>query len=94
LTIVYILGRIFILFFGILLLFGATKVTRFSFNRYSSNDLRSITPVATEVHVILRSFVLLTWMRDLIELDSHVTLWNDTKEICEDDLNSFSRHLH
>ena len=30
--------------------------------------LHIITPVATKVHVILRSFVVLTWMRDTIEL--------------------------
>ena len=32
------------------------------------SKLRSITPVATKVHVILRSFVVLTWMHDTIEL--------------------------
>ena len=32
------------------------------------SKLRSITPVITKVHVILRSFVVLTWMRDTIEL--------------------------
>ena len=32
------------------------------------SNLRRITPVATEVHVILWSFVVLTWMRDAIEL--------------------------
>ena len=30
--------------------------------------LHSITHVATKVHVILRSFVVLTWMCDTIEL--------------------------
>ena len=30
--------------------------------------LRSITLVATEVYVILQSFVVLTWMRDTIDL--------------------------
>ena len=30
--------------------------------------LHSITPVATKVHVILRGFVVLTWMRDAVEL--------------------------
>ena len=30
--------------------------------------LRSITPVATNVHMILQSFVVLTWMRGTIEL--------------------------
>ena len=32
-------------------------------------SLRSITPVVTQVHVILRNFLVLTWMRDTIELD-------------------------
>jgi hypothetical protein len=33
------------------------------------SKLRSITPVvATKVHMILRSFVVLTWMRDTNEL--------------------------
>ena len=48
--------------------------------RYSRNEsntkellsmrskLCSITPVATKVHMILRSFVVLTWMCDTIEL--------------------------
>jgi hypothetical protein len=36
--------------------------------------LHSITPMATKVHVMLRSFVVLTWIRDIIEL---VTLWNN-----------------
>ena len=31
------------------------------------SKLRSITPVATKVHVILRSFVVLTWMRGVVE---------------------------
>ena len=30
--------------------------------------LRSTTPVATKVHVILQSFVVFIWMRDTIEL--------------------------
>ena len=38
-----------------------------------------LTPVATKVHVILRSFVVLTWMCDYIKLVQHVTLWNNTK---------------
>jgi hypothetical protein len=29
---------------------------------------RSITHVATKVHMILRKFVVLTWMRDTLEL--------------------------
>ena len=32
------------------------------------SKLRSITHVATKVHVILQSFVVLTWMHDTIEL--------------------------
>ena len=32
------------------------------------SQLCSITPVATKVHVMLWSFVVLTWMRDAIEL--------------------------
>ena len=44
----------------------------------------SITHVATKVQVMLRSFVVLTWMRDIVELVQHVTLWN---------LNLFSSHL-
>ena len=48
------------------------------------SKLRSITHVATIVHVILQSYVVFTWMRDTIELVQHVTLWN---------LNSFSSHL-
>ena len=43
-------------------------------------ELRSITPVATQVHVMLRSLVVLTWMRDTIESMYHVTLWNNTKD--------------
>jgi hypothetical protein len=31
------------------------------------------------MHVILRSYVVLTWMRDIIRLVQHVTLWNNTK---------------
>ena len=30
--------------------------------------LRSITPMTTKVHMILQSFVVLTWMCDIIEL--------------------------
>ena len=37
-------------------------------SRLPHSKLRSITPVATKVHVILRSFVVLTWMRDISEL--------------------------
>jgi hypothetical protein len=32
------------------------------------SKLRSITFVATKVHMILQSFVALTWMRDTIDL--------------------------
>jgi hypothetical protein len=32
------------------------------------SKLRSITYAATKVHISLRSFVVLTWMRDMIEL--------------------------
>jgi hypothetical protein len=32
------------------------------------SKLRSITPVAIEVHVILWSFVVLIWMRDILDL--------------------------
>ena len=32
------------------------------------NPLRSITHVATEVHVMLWRFVVLTWKRDTVEL--------------------------
>ena len=46
--------------------------------------LRSITPVATNVHMILQSFVVLTWMRGTIELVQHVILWN---------LHLFSSHF-
>ena len=49
-------------------------------NHVDSN-LRSITPVVTKVHVMLWSFVVLTWMRDTMEFVYHVTLWNDTQEI-------------
>ena len=48
------------------------------------SKLRSIAHVATKVHVILRSFVVLTWMHDTIDVVQHVTPWN---------LNSFSSHL-
>jgi hypothetical protein len=45
------------------------------------SKLRSITPMASKVHVILHSFVVLIWMRDALELVYHVTLWNHTKEV-------------
>ena len=44
------------------------------------SKLCSITPVATKVHVILWSFLVLTWMRDTSELVWHVTLWNNKKK--------------
>jgi hypothetical protein len=31
--------------------------------------------------MILQSFLVLTWMRDIMKLLQHVTLWNDTKEM-------------
>ena len=45
------------------------------------SKLRSITHAATKVHVLLWSFVVLTWMHDTIELVQHVTIWNNTKEM-------------
>jgi hypothetical protein len=45
------------------------------------SKLPSITPVATKVHVILRSLVVLPWMRDTNELVQHVTFWSNTKEM-------------
>ena len=33
-----------------------------------SSKLRVIILVATKVHVVIRSFVVFTWMRDFIEL--------------------------
>ena len=53
--------------------------------RHIYSKLRSITHVETKAHVIVRSFVVLTWMRNIIELVQHVTLWNS---------NSFSSHFH
>jgi hypothetical protein len=35
--------------------------------------------VAAKVHMILRSLVVLKWMRDTIEVVQNVTLWNNTK---------------
>ena len=37
-------------------------------NKHVQSKLRSITHVATKVHVIIRSFVVLTWMHDTSEL--------------------------
>ena len=45
-----------------------------------SNDMILEQHVVIKVHVILWSSVVLTWMRDIIELVLHVTLWNKTKE--------------
>jgi hypothetical protein len=45
------------------------------------SKLCSIIPMATKMHIILWSFVVLTWMRDTIELVWHVTLWNDIMEM-------------
>ena len=53
-------------------------------NNLVHSKLHSITPVATKLHVMLQSHVVLIWMRDNIELVQHMTLWN---------LNSFSSHL-
>jgi hypothetical protein len=36
--------------------------------RLIHSKLRSITPVAIEVHVMLQSFAMLTWMHDIIGL--------------------------
>ena len=44
-----------------------------------SNDMILEQHVVIKVHVILWSSVVLTWMRDTIELVLHVTLWNKTK---------------
>ena len=49
--------------------------------RHIHSKLHSITHVATNVHVLLLSFVVLTWMHDTIELMQHVTLRNNTKEM-------------
>jgi hypothetical protein len=45
------------------------KITTFSplGLQIHSKLIRSITPVATKVHEMLRTFVVLTWMRDTIE---------------------------
>ena len=54
--------------------------------RLVHSKLRSITPLATKVQVILCSFAVVTCMSDTIELVWHVTLiWI---------LNSFSSHLY
>ena len=37
-------------------------------NNLVHSKLRSITPLATKLHVMLQSHVVLTWMRDTIEL--------------------------
>ena len=47
--------------------------------------------MATKVHAILQSFVVLTWMHDNIELVLHVTL-EITQRRYEGNLNSFSPH--
>ena len=69
-------------------LFTCCKVTAPNSNNVNAfgvhSKLCSIIAVATKVHVILRSFVVLTWTSDTIKLVQHVTLWN---------LNSFSSHL-
>ena len=48
------------------------------FHFHTHSKVRSITHVATKAHMILRSFVVFTWMRDTIEYGS---LWNNTKEM-------------
>jgi hypothetical protein len=45
------------------------------------SKLPSITPVATKVHMILRSFVVVSWLHDTSELVQHVTFWSNTKEM-------------
>ena len=50
-------------------------------------NLRSITPMATKVHVIVQIFIGLTWMCDTIELVQHVT-YGITQRRCEDNSNS------
>ena len=60
-------------------------VTPTQLGHYIHSKLRNITPMATRVHMILQSFVVLIWMHDAIELVQHVVLWN---------LKSFSSHLH
>ena len=37
-------------------------------HKHVHSKLHSITPMAIKVHMILRGFVVLTWMRDTIEL--------------------------
>ena len=43
--------------------------------------------VATEAHVILKSFIVLTRMYDKIESIYLVTLWNDIQSNCNYDNN-------
>ena len=43
------------------------------------SSLPNITPTATKVHVMLRRFAALTWMRDNRELMQHVILRNNIK---------------
>lgn len=42
-------------------------------------SLPNITPVATKVHVVVRSWAVVAWVRDNRELVDCVTLWNNTK---------------
>lgn len=58
---------------------GSMFVQSTSLTLYGHSKLRNIMLVVIRVHVILRSFVVLTWMRDKREVVKHVTLWNDTK---------------
>ena len=51
------------------------------------SKLRNIMLVATEAHVILKSFIVLTRMYDKIESIYLVTLWNDIQSNCNYDNN-------
>ena len=44
------------------------------------SKVHSITTlVVTKVHMVLWSYIVLTWMCDNRELVQHMTLWNNTK---------------
>ena len=47
---------------------GGTRKVAHEAIRHVHSKLHSITLVTTKVHMVLRSFVVLTWMRDIIEL--------------------------
>ena len=51
------------------------QITWMSQEHIYTLKLYSITPMATKVHIITE-FVVLTWMRDTIDLVQHMTLWN------------------